>query len=134
MTPNNLGRKAINSLSIGPSSEDDDAGNGHQLFRVVAGSHSAGQSTGTHYVLNASSSAKAGDSWRILPLPQTAQSVLEIQAGNLQADGPGVFSRFERANGATACVFDAFNGISYNINTDGLGMIRGIFANINPWG
>ena len=128
MAKNNLGKKVITALSVGPSGNDDS-------YHLIAGSEGHGNTAGTQYTIDTDPQAK--DPWSVLPPPETAEKVFQLCAGS-NYDGPGVFTLFKRPGKQPlfGCDFELLDGssLSYGLRTETLGTIHSMCTNANPWG
>ena len=129
MAKNNLGKKVITALSVGPSGDDDDS------YHLIAGSEGHGNTAGTQYTIDTNPQAK--DPWSVLPPPETAEKVFQLCAGS-NYDGPGVFTLFQRPGKQLAfgCDFELLDGsgLSYGMPTESIGTLHSMCTNANPWG
>lgn len=102
--------------------------------RVAHSRRDGGTSTlaAGHYVLHRS--AKGWSEPDQTPIVDVAEKVVDLSPGNIWTGGKGIFTLYERVNKTRGIKFDTLDKrFHFKMQVHGLGELRDIYANSNPW-
>ncbi|RPA74580.1 hypothetical protein BJ508DRAFT_33651 [Ascobolus immersus RN42] len=99
---NNLGTKAITTLSCGPTPADQDGNRTGAEFKIFVGTERAKDAAAWHYIVDPSPDREKP--WTLVPMAHASKKVLATQPGSLNFSEAGVamFTLFEQT-GAGGC-------------------------------
>lgn len=132
--PDNLGRRRVSYLTIGPRQSSDKT---NCSIILTVGTAAQMDFTATHYTIDPTPGLQ--NPWKPFEIPRDAGEILGIQPARLKS-GNGVFVFFKQHN-YTDCIITVFDPVtgerSHDLRTlllKSLGNLRRICSNTNPWG
>lgn len=101
-------------------------------LQLAVGTAATDALEGGHHVLE-----KQHTGWgtpQPVSVPVSVQKIVDVYPGNIWTGGKGLFTLYERVDKTRGCTFDTLDSrFHFKMQVQGLGELRSIFVNSNPW-